>query len=68
MAQSYLAVHEAMEIHELLNFKTVCTLKSKMMQGLVRDEELRTLLEQDVAASILQLQELQAILGTTKFQ
>ncbi|CAM3682354.1 hypothetical protein BRIN106911_24335 [Brevibacillus invocatus] len=28
-----LAAHESLEIHEVLNFKTLCLAKSKLMQG-----------------------------------
>ncbi|MDS9998339.1 spore coat protein [Bacillus atrophaeus] len=61
MAQDRLANHETMETHEILNFKTVCLLKSKMMQGLVFDQELRALMEKDVQQSIKDITELQAL-------
>ncbi|MED4607439.1 spore coat protein, partial [Paenibacillus validus] len=40
MSQHGLAPHESMEIHEMLNFKTICMTKSKMMQGLVFNKDL----------------------------
>jgi len=52
MHQSQLAPHESMELHELLNFKTLCLAKSKLMQGLVFDQELRALMQKDVDLSI----------------
>ncbi|KIL39891.1 hypothetical protein SD70_16780 [Gordoniibacillus kamchatkensis] len=48
MSTPTLAPHESMELHELLNFKTVCLAKSKMMQGLVFDQELKALMQKDV--------------------
>jgi len=30
-----LAPHESIDLHEVLNFKTLCVAKSKLMQGMV---------------------------------
>jgi similar to spore coat protein len=62
MQEQNLALHEAMEIHEMLNFKTVCMAKSKMMEGLVFDQELKALLEKDVQQSITAVGDLQNLL------
>ena len=62
-----LAPHEAMEIHELLNFKTICLAKSKMMQGLVFDQELRALMQKDVGQSVKAIQDLQGIYADAPF-
>jgi len=32
-------LHETMELHELLNFKTICMTTSKMIKGVVFDQE-----------------------------
>jgi similar to spore coat protein len=53
-----LALHETMETHELLNFKTVCLLRSKLMQGLCFDNDLKALMEKDVQQSIKDVNEL----------
>jgi similar to spore coat protein len=63
VVQQGLGVHEAMEIHEVLNFKTVCTIKSKMMAGMVQDKDLKELLEQDVQQSTKALQDLTGLLA-----
>lgn len=52
------ALHETMETHELINFKTVCLLKSKLMQGLCFDDELKALMIKDVKQSIQDINEL----------
>lgn len=62
VAQQDLTVHEAMEVHEILNFRTVCMARSKMMQGLVNDGDLRALMEKDVQQSITAAAELQQLL------
>ena len=58
MEREDLALHETMESHELLNFKTVCLLRSKLMQGLCFDNELKALMEKDVQQSIKDVNEL----------
>ncbi|MEH7120155.1 spore coat protein [Neobacillus vireti] len=58
MEKESLALHETMETHEILNFKTVCLLKSKLMQGICFDNELKVLMEKDVQQSIQDINEL----------
>jgi similar to spore coat protein len=58
MEQNPLALHETMETHEILNFKTVCLLRSKLMQGLCFDNDLKALMEKDVQQSIKDVNEL----------
>lgn len=60
MAQ-VLTPHEMMEIHEILNFKTICMIKSKMMQGIVFDQELKALMVMDVQQSITAINELRSL-------
>ncbi|WP_018664937.1 hypothetical protein [Heyndrickxia acidiproducens] len=59
MENNGLAYHETMELHEMLNFKTTCLLKSKMMSGLVFDQDLKTLLEKDVQQTVQAIESLQ---------
>ncbi len=66
--QPTLAAHESLEIHEVLNFKTLCLAKSKLMQGLVFDQELKALMEKDVQQSIQAIADLQAIYAKAPFQ
>lgn len=54
-----LAYHETMELHELINFKTLTLAKAKMMQGLVFDQELKALMQEEVQLSYQGLKELQ---------
>ena len=58
MVKESLALHETMETHEILNFKTVCLLRSKLMQGICFDNELKVLMERDVQQSIKDINEL----------
>jgi similar to spore coat protein len=68
MTTQGLALHETLEMHELLTFKTVCMTKSKTMQALVTDEQLRGLLQQDVQTSGKAIQDLQGLLANVKFK
>ncbi|MBT2700547.1 spore coat protein [Bacillus sp. ISL-40] len=58
MEEGSLGLHETMETHEILNFKTVCLLKSKLMQGLCFDNELKALMQKDVQQTIKDINEL----------
>ncbi|SDC56845.1 hypothetical protein ACMX2M_08475 [Paenibacillus polymyxa] len=57
------ALHEMLEVHEIAAFKTVCMTKSKTMQALVNDPELKQILQQDATLSQQQLQELGGVLS-----
>ncbi|MDM5223454.1 spore coat protein [Peribacillus sp. NJ11] len=58
MENEKLALHETMETHEILNFKTICLMKSKLMQGICFDNDLKALMEKDVQQSIIASNEL----------
>ena len=58
------ALHEALEVHEITAFKTVCLTKSKTMKTLVSDQALIGILQQDIQVSSRQLEELDALLST----
>ncbi|UNJ81338.1 spore coat protein [Metabacillus dongyingensis] len=58
MEKKSLAYHETMETHEVLNLQTVCLLKSKLMQGLCFDKDLKALMEKNVQQSIAAINEL----------
>ncbi|MCX7924001.1 MAG: spore coat protein [Clostridia bacterium] len=63
-----LTLHETMEIHELLNFKTICMTTSKLIQGIVFDQDLKALLEKDVQQSMQAVTTLQGLLSKTQLQ
>ncbi|AWK52861.1 spore coat protein [Clostridium beijerinckii] len=62
MEQKYLSPNETMQVHEMLNLKTVCMTTSKMMEGVVFDQDLKALLEKDVQQSIIDISGLQQLL------
>lgn len=57
-----IAPHEALELHELITFKNVCATKSASMAALVKDDELKTILEQDFSTSKEHIKELQDLM------
>ncbi|AMA53164.1 MULTISPECIES: hypothetical protein [Bacillus] len=68
MDHQTLAAHEAVDLHEIVNFKTLCVAKSKLMQGLVFDQDLKDLMQKDVQQSIQDLTDLQAVYERAPFQ
>lgn len=68
MDHQTLAAHEAVDLHEIVNFKTLCIAKSKLMQGLVFDQDLKDLMQKDVQQSIQDLTDLQEVYERAPFQ
>ena len=68
MGNQKLADHESLDLHEVINFKTLCLAKSKLMQGLAFDQDLRALMQKDVEQSMQALSELQAIYQRAPFE
>ena len=62
MEDRNLALNETMQIHELLNFKTIFMTTSKLMEGVVFDQDLKKLLEKSVRLSMSDITGLQTLL------
>lgn len=60
-----LAPHEKLDVHEYLAFKNVCATKAMAMSKLVKDPQLKNLLEYDLKIGHRQIQEISNILSTT---
>lgn len=56
------ALNESIQLHELITFKNICMTKSLTMSPLVSDEELKTILKNDVAASENHIKELKCLM------
>ncbi len=67
-AHATLAAHESLDLHEMLNLKTLNLAKSKLMQGLVFDQELRALMQKDVEQSRKAIADLQALYANAPFR
>lgn len=58
METETLAPGETMQVHEMLNCKTIYMTISKIMEGVVFDQVLKALLEKDVHQSIVAINDL----------
>jgi similar to spore coat protein len=59
LATQYMGVHETLEVHELMMFKTLCLTKSSTMSGLAQDDKLKNLLSKDINKTVEQINQLQ---------
>lgn len=57
-----LGMHEKLEAHELLTLKNLAFTKAVTMSGLAQDEELKTILSEDVVKGEKHIRQLKAIL------
>ncbi len=63
MAKKELAIHETLEIHEVMTMKQACLVKAHAVSFLIKDDELRKLVEQEVKDTEKALDELQKLLN-----
>ncbi len=66
--QKVLAPHETLELHELITFKNICATKSSAMTALVKDEELREIMQQEFRVSQEHIRELSDLLQQSEFK
>ena len=66
MASKELAMHEKLEVHEVLTFKTACVAKSKMFVDLVEDDNLKKILEEDMELSTQAIKDLRKVLADSQ--
>ena len=59
-----IAPHEAIDLHEILTFKTLCATKAATMAPLVKDDELKNMLQEDFNVSQGHIRELQSLMQT----
>ncbi len=57
-----LATHEKLEVHELLTFKTSCVTKAVAMRELVKDDQLKQIIDEDIQNSTNAIEDLKSIL------
>ncbi|WP_046215258.1 spore coat protein [Paenibacillus wulumuqiensis] len=57
-----LAMHETLEIHELITMRATCGAKAASMVPLAKDEQLKTLLQTDVTLTKKALEELKDLI------
>lgn len=64
----YLGLHETLDLHELLTFKSLSLTKSTTMSAFVQDEELKTILANDAALGQQHIEQLQQFLTNREAQ
>ncbi|QTM98999.1 hypothetical protein ERJ70_06590 [Sediminibacillus dalangtanensis] len=57
-----LALHERLELHEIITFKNLCLTKSATMHGLVGCDQLKSILERDVSEGKVHVEQLNQLL------
>ena len=62
-AKTELALHEQLEVHEVLIFKTNCVTKGKLFVDLVQDAKLKEILEEDLELSVKAIKDLKKVLA-----
>ncbi|QTM98300.1 spore coat protein [Sediminibacillus dalangtanensis] len=63
MASNKLALHETLEVHEILTLKQSAILKAYAMKTLVEDDTLKQMLDNEVNRSEKAIKELEEVLG-----
>lgn len=58
-----LAIHETLEIHEIMTMKQSCLVKAYAVSSLVKDDALKKLINQDIQDTEEALNELQTLLN-----
>jgi len=58
---------ESLQLHEIIMFKVLCATKSSTMTTLVKDEDLKKMMEQDVLISKEHLEELRNLIINSPF-
>ena len=65
MKSGSITPNEMVNLHEILCFKNTCAVKTNALQSQVTDQKLQKILEQDIAATKQQLQDIQNVLTQT---
>jgi len=68
MNQASLALHEILDVHELLTSKTVCLTEAKARLQLVQDPALKALIQQDIQQTSGSIKQMQSILASASAQ
>lgn len=61
-------MHETLEVHEVLIFKTACLAKNKLFLDMVQDKKLREIMEEDIELSTKAVKDLRKILADANKQ
>ena len=62
MDEQSLTINESIQLHEILTFKNLCLTKSITMSPLVSDDELKSIIQQEITVSKAHIEELREIM------
>lgn len=62
MDEQSLTINESIQLHEILTFKNLCLTKSITMSPLVSDDELKSIIQQEITVSKAHIEELRGLM------
>ena len=62
MDEQSLTINESIQLHEILTFKNLCLTKSITMSPLVSDDELKSIIQQEITVSKTHIEELRGLM------
>lgn len=62
MNKQSITPHETIQLHELLTLKNLCLTKSVTMSPLISDDELKSILKQDITLTQQHIKELRGLM------
>ena len=62
MDEQSITINESIQLHEILTFKNLCLTKSITMSPLVSDDELKSIIQQEITVSKAHIEELRGLM------
>ena len=62
MDEQSLTINESIQLHEILTFKNLCLTKSITMSPLVSDDELKSIIQQEITVAKAHIEELRGFM------
>ena len=67
MEKDGITPRESLDIHEIMMFKVLCGTKTSILKSLIKDEELKKILQKDYDNTKENLKELKSLIKTSSF-
>jgi len=67
MEKDGITPRESLDIHEIMMFKVLCGTKISILKSLIKDEELKKILQKDYDNTKENLKELKSLIKTSSF-
>ena len=62
MDEQSITINESIQLHEILTFKNLCLTKSITMSPLVSDDELKSIIQQEITVAKAHIEELRGLM------